>query len=758
MSSKKQVKPKTQGRPKGRKRANSDPQMRSRSNAKKVRKRQQKGGRLDDFTPQEKLRDPRYGKSGITNAVKLATQITSVPLSVKCYQSCIQDWARGYLAVAIQKGVFATTEAPYYPYFAFLYMVDLLTTFALGNQPKGSKFPYVVLAMGRALSPKSHTFGQGKVSYSYLMQNVSPNIDYIIGYTPYNSTFSLGWVNNPPDTPENGFPLLQTSAVPAYTEEVGSQAFAQMNTILAGNEVNSVFRSVSLDSKTSLDTDVSTYSLVSNVQGFGSRSTGGGGFAAIAQSEVPISRPFLATFNVVQQGADSVNRFFAETETVAGDPIFIGAGMSSFQPEKYWSSRWYPKFHAIDFNEFADVLAQWVVLVVEASLKDNPAQVTEDVICPLTLQEMCLVLRAVCMQAFKDTQTGVQGLGPILPTSANDNQFTPYVCGSGTSYNSPVPMQLPMPLVENIRACSMRGVEFGRNRDSFIPVLGQFFEDVLSQGDYLVQVGDPPVATEVFFPTASVYQKDAFDKAGRAIKIPLAETPISLIDGRGTGGILAINDPTRIGELCGLWNDWVSESNISNFSTTTGVMGAEKGINILCSSMCTRHWVEVEEAKVNKAIGTVDCRVVGRAVQRRRYSTVYADRQAVADTCQSDFIGAAYEQVLSIWVLPSLLTQSNTSLGQSTVVPRSQIMLREVAMSNTASTYSGKKMSEMHASYAARMVKGKLSAPNDWQNFFAEASRTGRGGILSGLIANWVGKAVPALGGIASGIASALPI
>jgi len=48
---------------------------------------------------------------------------------------------------------------------------------------------------------------------------------------------------------------------------------------------------------------------------------------------------------------------------------------------------------------------------------------------------------------------------------------------------------------------------------------------------------------------------------------------------------------------------------------------------------------------------------------------------------------------------------------------------------------------------------------NEWLEFFNNASRTGKGGVLSGLLAGWAGKALgPVAGGILGGIADVLPI
>jgi len=56
------------------------------------------------------------------------------------------------------------------------------------------------------------------------------------------------------------------------------------------------------------------------------------------------------------------------------------------------------------------------------------------------------------------------------------------------------------------------------------------------------------------------------------------------------------------------------------------------------------------------------------------------------------------------------------------------------------------------------MVKGRDSPPDNWDNFFVEAAKQGRGGVLSSLIAGAIGSFLPAAAPILNTIADILPV
>lgn len=739
------------------------------SQGKKKRRRQQRAGLRQDVpknpvvasvrSRRDRLRDPRVGASGLTEDLTLSTQINDIAIQSNMQQVSLECWCMGVMSFAFQKSLTASAQTNAQVYYAYRFMLESLASFASGNTPVGSKFPYILMAMGRALGPKSKVSNGSTFKYSFLTTLTSPDATRGIGFTPYGAQWSTGAIPNAPVF-ENGFPLIDMATPGGYTEEVGAIAFQQMCTILDEKlKGSNPFRMVALNAKTSLDDDVSAFAIPKDVQGFGSNSTNSGGFGFTAKLEVPIVRPLLSSFNTYVVAASETNRYGNYNINTAGDPTFVGSVMCREMPEAFWRSKIPPRFHAVDFLELLDVVCQWVVAMIQQYVRDNPSvtDITPQ-LCPLTIQEVGLILRSVCMQAFKETQTAVQGVGPILPTSSNDNQFLPFVAGNNCCYLAPSLMSLPTPFIENIRALSVRAVRAGGSIEYYIPVLGKYFEDELVRGDYVVEIGDPPESVTVFKDPTTIFTKEIYDEKRKiTVRVPMAETSISLVDGYGVAGLVAINDPTRLTELTTLWNEWLNESGLTNYTAGLGVMGSEKGLNALASSIMTRHWVTAEDSKDRQERHQNDSRLVTRS-KKRLVSTVYSDRLAIADTSRVTIFTTAYEQVLSIWVLPSLYTTLNVPLGQSTLVPRAQSMMQEGYLAPSSSGNSGKALSVSHALYASKMIKGKLAAKTDWELFFEEMAKEGRGGILSGLVANLAGAAFPSLAGIAKGVADMIPI
>jgi len=208
------------------------------------------------------------------------------------------------------------------------------------------------------------------------------------------------------------------------------------------------------------------------------------------------------------------------------------------------------------------------------------------------------------------------------------------------------------------------------------------------------------------------------------------------------------------------WNQWLKDSGITTYSMTTGTASSEKGINILFSSNMTRHWFPAQGGQEN------DPRTQRRLVsdrfltQRNKgvLASPYALRNAVADSAQSIPLAAAYAQVQKIWVLPLIESEINLAVENSTTPSRWQILMSEPYLMNASSGFDGLSLSEMHSVYAQKMTKGRDSPMNDWDVFFVEAAKQGRGGVLASLIGGALSSFFPAASGIINTVASIVPI
>jgi len=553
----------------------------------------------------------------------------------------------------------------------------------------------------------------------------------------------------------------------------------------SNNQQKKISRLVPSTIKTPFVNDVSSYALFKNAEGTGVTG-GGGGIYGMAQLEVPILHPILA---LVSSGQDSFifqdpTRNFNWNTPISGDSATLGVMMSTMLSTAYLSMKRNIRAKPVDFLEFGDVMAQWVQGIAQAWCNANAktylsTTVEGILVSTITLQEMLLILRAVILGCFKESQAAVQGLYPFVPSSSGDNEFVPFVCSTSTCPLLGLDMHLPQPLIENIRALSARMVHHGASAHDvqwYLPVLGQYAFDTLQSSDYQVTYdgSDAPITFNIFKSGILMYEKTETSLKGEVKKTMLAETFISLIDGACGSQWLFINDPAHLKDLVAMWNDWIKDLGLDTYSITLGTLGTEKGINALASIAMTRVWAFLEggtnkremrkenlrerssSSSSSSSISIVDVRT---RLPRYRglFATVYSTRTALVDLSQGEVLSVPYEQFLQTWILP--IDEDEVIVGeQSTLIQRWQFIMGEPWSVPRVSAVNGTSMSSLHAVYAAKMVKGQFSEKSDWSELITEMEKSGRGGILSGLIASFVGGAVTQLAGIANTVAGMLPI
>jgi len=306
----------------------------------------------------------------------------------------------------------------------------------------------------------------------------------------------------------------------------------------------------------------------------------------------------------------------------------------------------------------------------------------------------------------------------------------------------------------------------------YLPVLGQYKEDLLDPEDYPTTYtieGGSPVTTSVFASPAQ-YERVEINEKGVEVVTPMAEAVIRLIDGASGSDYVFINDPGRLKVLVAQWNSWLTTSGVQSFSHPTVTLSSELGINALCSISCSRSWItrgpgsirerenkSLTRTKSKRQITGVRDKRETKIINRAMFNSVYSTREAISDISQGEFLDAPYNQVLQTWILPQFEDELIAN-GNSTILQRWQFMMDETHLVTRTLQQTATTMSALHDSYASKMTKSKLSQKDDWTVFFDEMAQQGRGGILSGIVAGIVGEAFPAVKGIASKIASALPI
>jgi len=395
----------------------------------------------------------------------------------------------------------------------------------------------------------------------------------------------------------------------------------------------------------------------------------------------------------------------------------------------------FPKLHAVDFMEFGSVLLTYITMMQQAAANNKGENPIDPALlqCPLTIQELLLLLRNVMMQCFKDTQNSVQTTYPALPPSAESNCFVPFICSTGTCFIDPVPLKLPLVFIENMRALRARPIHrAGSDYEWFIPILGKYKTDAFARADFQFAYGEDSYFS--FKDPALLYQKTTGAGTARRVQM-MAETSIDLIDGDSTGGYVAINSPKRLTELATLYNEWITSSGLSDYSSTLASLGTEDGVRLLESISWTRQW-NFQEATADKPIQDT------RIMKRKVHQTPYLTRGAIEDSSQSVIYAVAYEQVQSIWILPTWDVQT---FGSSIAA---QGVMGETYGQSRTSEEVGTLLADMHFNYASKLIKSKFAEESDWEISFKQFMKGGRGGILAGLAATVANGLIPGLGDV----------
>jgi len=356
------------------------------------------------MTRKQARNDPRTQKSG-EQAITVTNQTNAITIVVPLSINQLAAVALAYVTKAFERGFNANDNDVNAAVNAWGYIVDVFVAYATGGVPMATQLPLWMKCFGDMLSPKTVTFEQGRVSYAFTLDSTNfvprPEGIFDLGFQAYG----YEWVFGYPDATVtiDGFP---TMTAPTYTKG-DTNAFQNLIQFMAQN-VGDLRRAkqsqlVPLSHPTKWKNDVSIFTVTAQQEGLGANLVGG--WAALAQLEVPIFAPLLATLaNAAVPATGFANRFYNRSLQVGGDSIYIGNALSAYYPMSQWKTPRKPKFHAVDFNEFGDVLAQWVAGVVQAYLNDpevqiqintattgNKTQLTPGIVCPLTLQEMCLL-------------------------------------------------------------------------------------------------------------------------------------------------------------------------------------------------------------------------------------------------------------------------------------------------------------------------------------------------------------------------------
>jgi hypothetical protein len=740
---------------------------------KRWRRQQQapvKGKRFFE-TAKQAAADPRMGVNGDTHRLELENQLDNLVEPIVVHTAILEEWARGFIMKACEKGFLTLGDLPEYVYWAYIYTVKTMSSLITQTAQLTIRIPYAMLATCRALQAKDAPCANGVVSYTTIVdQFATPTVTHPVGYVPYGYLWIAG---KPTNSLANVYFPIMDITLPGYTDELGARAFQRLCQVLVEDDPNGPYRMVLTSDTTSVDKDVSAFSYARDtLDKIGLASAGqtlGAGLCTPLGLEVPIFRPQFGALGAEVNPDSLAQRYGNLHANCAGDATFLAAGQATWFTEDKWKMQRPPKLHPVDFNEFADVVAKWVVGMQQAYIDDILANtglpaagdVLVNIACPITLQEMCLILRNVLMQAFKNTQAGVHGIYPITPISSNDNAFVPFIVGTNTCYLAPNDMELPTPLIENIRSLTDRCIHRrGDDWEFFIPVLGQWNEERLSDADYFFVNSGTPVQS--FKSPLLLAKKKIITKEGESFA-PLVETEVSYVDGSSSLGFLAINDPAALKELTVFWEEWL-RSSVSTFSCPLSTLGTEAGINALVSINMTRVCGNMPQTQKNEDARKEREQSLKFIVDERKLhkkgsaivSTVYDDVNVSIDCSQSKILATAYEQIQSIWILPCIRTRID---DLNVITPLRWAAIMGETFSNVRQNGDiGPSLDRLHSTYASKLIRTKLQPKTDWDDLFATLSARGRGGILSGLVGKFANMIIPGAGKVIEEVGGAIGI
>jgi hypothetical protein len=702
--------------------------------------------------------------SNQTMLVSPPNQVSVISVQKSYNSLSFMYFALGYMTRALQRGFLPAADDPNDPPFAMAQIVQTLINAATASVPVVQNVPLWLGALINAVGPKQASFHQGKVAYKLLAANSQalPGMQAIpIGSGLYGFT----WLSIGPDAtpPINGFPA-STPITLVPTAQQAAAAYTSLTTYMADQKDPIVSRLNALSPTQTdhpLKGDVSSFAVYSlQIEGTGG-SGSGGGIYGVAWNEVPLFRPLLSLVTCALDSTtvapNSLDRTPVWQNALAGDPVLVGSLLTNTLPLSDWKNKRPIHIKPVDFLEFVDVMALAIQFAIQTFINTNaPAVIDSSILCPLTLQELQILLRNEILWCWDYSQSATQGILPFKP-EVNGNQWSPFIVGSNTVPLQTCSMLLPLPFVENIQALGPVKKQYPNGGfELYMPSLGKFYSDVIPWNTYFVTYQG--INYPIFQNPTTVYQK----KGEKGVPMYVPEIPISMFDGNVGNAFAYINDPQQLTSLVQSWNNWMS-GPVGSCFCKVGSVSPHNGIMALLSTPLTRFWFDaVSYEKSSKSFTrrtkerSIDP-VVDSRKKKREPAPIYQDREAVSISSNGPFFGSALSVVQQFWVLPSIEIEYDNENGDSTLISRWQFMMEEPFTVPLSVANNGLTLADVHANFASKLIRQGLTPETELVAFLGQQSAQGRGGILSSIAAAVVGAIDPGLASTANSIAAALP-
>lgn len=722
-------------------------------------------------------RDLRNVKTthSMSNNLTMSNSNPAITIEVDIGVESLQGLSASVVCAALRRGFADSDYNPDYPYHSYIYLTQVFISYVLNTVPKAVTYPYWVVLIGQSLVKKTVNSYSGKITYKFKFDGtfdpLSISWKFPLGPNMYSRQLNFG--RRTSTTVNNSFCLIEEPD--QYNSDKGEEAWqALLQYLQRDGRADGMHRMVSSTSEVITSKDASAYAVVSCSPGSGSDV---GGWYNTLIHELPIrhplfskfARPTPGTFLDVRRGGRSARMF-------SGDSFSLSGLLIDFMTDESLAMKSVPIFKAVDFMEFLEVYLLWLRSATQTAINSLEAQIatsanlTETLakyVIPLTIQEIALLLRTTMMNAFKDTQHFVQSIYPQTVSDNQQNVFVPFIAGVGTGARpGSTGLLLPLALKENILSLTRVWNSSGRGGKSnplfWIPVLGKFYADRLSEQDYTITIptSETSITLPLFKESSAKFFRPSGQKLSKSNSIKKlnelsAEIEINLVDGGVTQGYVAINYPASLDPLIDLLNNHI-RTKLTSYTMPVCTLGTDGGINALRSISLTRMFVFDQD----RAPEYLDPRFV--KAHLRNTSSPYEDRTVQVVSSYDPFVASSWEQVQEYWVLPCCqINSTGSDIGRSIYADR----IRAITLEHHSVDYQspgngsiGVTLLGLHTRYADRMVRTDKSRSDDLESFFKKCENDGNGGILSGLVGNALSSLFPQAKGVINTIADMVPV
>jgi len=734
--------------------------------------------------------DPRgYDSVGSVKSVFMDNTLDLIPYVVDTKGEVLAGTIYGVVCEALARGYIPNAASESYPYFAYVYMTNMLVSAANNATPKEMTIPRWLAHLVQALVQTRVKSRAGHVSYKFTVPDTWDD-NYVINMGPilYARSANLGVKSINSVWPGSYWRVTGPPAT--YSQEEGELAAQEIWQFLKSCYEDDKHTMVSIGQANFMTSDASAFAVNISSPGGGFRNTGGPRVELTL--EVPAFRPMFSLLRAQTSNDIVPNRAANFPRSYGGDSIWLG-GQLLRRPDSLYQSKTPPIFKFIDFYEIVDVFFLYVRYACEAKMLDPDTEAAiedfgnanvyfeENVQCPLTRQEVAIMLRSVLMALFADTQPYVQGLFPRVPASLASIEFVSFISGVGTH---PVlgasSMLMPLLLKNNLLALTERiffpGFIEGtsvNNMTQYTPVLGCYngTNDLGSLTFAGFKNGTGTVNYEPF-------------------KVNPAEVAIDMIDGKFAGGYAQINDPDGVNRLIVAWNDW--STRMADYFWSTTPFSIDAGNPALWTLGFTNNWTfsiigEEKEKELKEKVcyvpehksmekneETPEKPKTFEEIRDKRWTSkgdtppgnnFYSLRDVVALTTSTRPFKSAWEYIQyfikPVNPLPNTLTP--VVPRQSTAYTRISCLNQEFFSLVTSTGNVGtnlpvaENLREKHMKLAKLCIKSKYAEKGDFQELMESWEKNGQAGILSSIAAGLIGSIFPDAKPIVESIAGVIP-